>query len=78
MSPPITTQGEFMTTTQSHLDDTDNENTTAISVRNVDKDVWHDFKKLAVIHDMSIQDYLKYLVEKEMSDVQISTKRKRS
>lgn len=61
-------------TKKPQLDGIDIENTTAISVRYVHKDVWRDFKKLAVIHDMSIQDFLKYLVEKEMANVQINTK----
>lgn len=59
-----------------HHNDTDNEDTTSISVRNVDKEVWKTFKKLAVINDMTIQEYLKYITAKEMGNVHISTKRK--
>lgn len=60
---------------RNHRPNSNNEETHAtISVRNVDTKVWHDFKKLAVIHDMSIQDYLKMLTEQEMKRVSISKK----
>ena len=45
--------------------------TTAISVRHVDRKIWKDMRKLAVLYDMGIADLIKYLVEKEMKDVQI-------
>lgn len=44
----------------------------AISIRDVEKKVWYNFKKLAMIHDMNLQDYLKFVVDKELSNVQIS------
>ena len=50
--------------------------TAAVSIRNVEVEVWNQFKKLAMIQDMTIQEYLKYLVEKESERVQISIKRK--
>lgn len=46
----------------------------AINVRDVETDVWKEFKKLAMIHDMSIQDYLKHLVVQEKKRVSISIK----
>lgn len=61
-----------MTTSQDNS--TENENTTAISVRNVEKQVWKDLRRLAMLRDMTIQDYLKYLVEKEKKHVQVSIK----
>jgi hypothetical protein len=61
-----------MPTQTQHNNDTENENTAAISVRNVDREVWRNFRKLAMLHDMTIQDYLKHLVEKEMKHVSIS------
>lgn len=52
-------------------DDT-NSTTTTISMREVDKQTWKDFKKLAAIHELSLPDFLKYVVAKEMTRVQIS------
>lgn len=46
--------------------------TKSISVRGVDPEVWKNFKKLAVINDMSIQEYLEYVVKKELALVHIS------
>jgi hypothetical protein len=61
-------------TTASQDNDIENENTTAISVRHVEKQVWLDFRKMAMLRDLSLPDYLKYLVEKEKQNVQISIK----
>jgi hypothetical protein len=49
--------------------------TTAISVREVKKSVWKNFKKLAVLNDMSIQEYLEHVTNQELKSVQISKKR---
>lgn len=49
----------------------------SISVRDVKRDVWRDFKKLAVVHDMTLQDYLEYVVNKEMANVQIQVGKQR-
>lgn len=54
--------------------DTHEPDRAAINVRNVETDVWKDFKKLAMIHDMLIQDYLKHLVIQEKKRVSISIK----
>lgn len=61
-------------TKQSHDNDTKEDTTKAVNIRAVDPQVWHNFKKLAVIHDMTIQDYLTHLVEQEMKRVSISKK----
>lgn len=45
-----------------------------ISLRDVDPKVWKDFKRLAAIHDKTLQDFLKYLVEKEKTDVRLDIK----
>lgn len=59
-----------------HFNDSNTENRAAINVRNVEVDTWRDFKKLAVLHDMNIQDFLKYLVDQEKKRVNISISRK--
>jgi macrodomain Ter protein organizer (MatP/YcbG family) len=46
----------------------------AISLRDVDPIVWKDFKRLAAVHDMTLQQLLKYLVDKEKADVRLDLK----
>ncbi len=51
------------------------DDTVSISLRAVNKNVWRDFKKLAVINDMTMQDYLKFLVQHEMAKIDIKRSR---
>ena len=44
----------------------------AISIRDVEPQTWTDFKKLAALKEMTLNDYLKHVVAKEMRHVQIS------
>lgn len=52
----------------------DKDKIASISIRDVNINVWRDFKKLACIYDMSIQEYLKFIVEKEMAKIEIKRK----
>lgn len=59
-----------------HNNSTDKKSSKSISVRDVDVSTWRDFRKLAMLHDMTLSDYLKFIVDQEMENVSISTKSK--
>ena len=56
------------------VDDTDTQDRAPINVRSVETKVWSDFKRLAAYHDMTLQDFLKYLVEQEKKNVKLPSR----
>lgn len=52
-------------------DDNNEVKRSSINVRNVEDGVWNEFKKLAMLRDLSIQEYLKYLVEQDKKHVKV-------
>lgn len=44
----------------------------AISIRLVDSTTWKNFKKLAALRELSLNEYLKHLVENDLKQVHFS------
>lgn len=62
------------TTRHALLNSNADSSTKAKSIRGMKASVWSALRKLAILNDMTLPQYIEHLVEKESKNVQVSIK----